>query len=71
MSIRCWADAYPIDDFNTAIDVQFFSDLPLNLLTTPANKFCIFFPQDAHSGMISEHHLHKAVFKIAVSPAGK
>lgn len=61
----------PIDDFNTANDVQFFSDLPLNWLTTPVNKYCIFFPEDAHSGMISEHHLHKAVFKIAVNPTGK
>jgi YhcH/YjgK/YiaL family protein len=61
----------PIDDFSTANDVQFFSDLPLNYLTTPAQKFCIFFPEDAHSGMISEHHLHKAVFKIAVNPTSK
>lgn len=58
----------PIDDFNTANDVQFINDAPLNWLSTPANKFCIFFPEDAHSGMISEHHLHKAVFKIAVNP---
>jgi beta-galactosidase beta subunit len=58
----------PIDDFNTANDVQFFNDAPLNWLSTPANKFCIFFPEDAHSGIISEHHLHKAVFKIAVNP---
>jgi YhcH/YjgK/YiaL family protein len=61
----------PIDEFNTAKDVQFFNDAPLNWLTIPANKCCIFFPEDAHSGMISEHHLHKAVFKIAVNPTGK
>jgi biofilm protein TabA len=59
----------PIDDFNTANDVQFFEDTPLNWLATPANKFCVFFPEDAHSGMISEHSIHKAVFKIAVNPA--
>lgn len=57
-----------IDGFNTANDVQFFEDAPLNLLSTPPNKFCIFFPEDAHSGMVSGHHLHKAVFKIAVNP---
>lgn len=61
----------PIDAFNTANDVQFFSDLPLNWFVTSANKFCIFFPGDAHSGMISAHHLHKAVFKIAVNPTCK
>lgn len=61
----------PIDKFNTTNDVQFYNDLPLNWLTTPANKFCIFFPEDAHSGMVSEHHLHKAVFKIAVNPTDK
>jgi biofilm protein TabA len=57
-----------IDSFNTTNDVQFFEDSPLNWLITPANTFCIFFPEDAHSGMISEHLLHKAVFKIAVNP---
>lgn len=57
-----------IDSFNTTNDVQFFEDLPLNWLSTPPNKFCIFFPEDAHSGMVSDHHLHKAVFKIAVKP---
>ncbi|MDI1300205.1 YhcH/YjgK/YiaL family protein [Methylotenera sp.] len=57
-----------IDSFNTTNDVQFFEDLPLNWLNTQPNKFCIFFPEDAHSGMVSEHHLHKAVFKIAVKP---
>ena len=57
-----------IDSFNIANDVQFFKDAPLNWLTTTANQFCIFFPEDAHSGMVSEHHLHKAVFKIAVNP---
>lgn len=60
-----------IDSFNTVNDVQFFKDSPLNWLTTHANKFCIFFPEDAHSGMISEHHIHKAVFKIAVQPKNK
>ena len=55
-----------IDSFNTANDVQFFNDKPLSWLITPPNKFCIFFPEDAHSGMVSEQHLHKAVFKIAV-----
>jgi YhcH/YjgK/YiaL family protein len=61
----------PMDEFNTANDVQFFNDSPLNWLMTPANKFCIFFPEDAHSGMVSEQHLHKAVFKIAVIPTTK
>jgi len=57
-----------IDSFNTANDVQFFEDTPLNWLSTPPNRFCIFFPEDAHSGMVSEHQLHKAVFKVAVNP---
>ncbi len=55
-----------IDSFNTSNDVQFFEDSPLNWFSTSDNKFCIFFPEDAHLGMISEHHLHKAVFKVAV-----
>lgn len=58
-----------IDEFNIANDVQFYNDAPLNWIRAPANKFCIFFPEDAHSGMISEHSIHKAVFKIAVNPA--
>jgi biofilm protein TabA len=57
-----------IDSFNPASDVQFFEDIALNWFTTPANNFCIFFPEDANSGMVSGHHLHKAVFKIAVNP---
>lgn len=59
---------HAIDSFNTVNDVQFFKDSPLNWIKTPANMFCIFFPEDAHSGMISEHHIHKAVIKIAVQP---
>ena len=61
----------PMDEFNTTKDVQFFKDSPLIWLTTPTNKFCIFFPEDAHSGMVSKHHLHKAVFKISVNPIKK
>ena len=57
------------DEYNPLRDVQFFADAPLNWLTTPTNKFCIFFPEDAHSGMVSEHPIHKAVFKIAVNPS--
>lgn len=55
-----------IDSFNITNDVQFFEDSPLNWLITPPNKFCIFFPEDAHSGMVSKQYLHKAVFKIAI-----
>lgn len=57
--------------YNPAHDVQFFGDAPLNWLTVPANQFCIFFPEDAHSGMVSAQHIHKAVFKVAVNPNHK
>jgi YhcH/YjgK/YiaL family protein len=70
MGWRPLADCHEVlEEYNLLRDVQFFKDSPINWLITPANKFCIFFPEDAHSGMVSEHAIHKAVFKIAVNPA--
>jgi len=60
-----------LESYDELRDVQFFEDEPTAWLATPANKFCIFFPEDAHAALVSEHHIHKAVFKIAVNPAGK
>jgi YhcH/YjgK/YiaL family protein len=60
-----------IEAYDTTRDVQFFEDAPTAWLATPANKFCIFFPEDAHSALVSEHHIHKAVFKVAVNPTNK
>ena len=57
--------------YDATHDVQFFEDKPTAWITTPANKFCIFFPEDAHAALVSEHYIHKAVFKIAMQSTGK
>lgn len=58
----------PIDIYNKAHDVQLFNSMPSVWLPTPANSFCIFFPEDAHTALVGSGMIHKAVFKIAVAP---
>lgn len=59
----------PIDDYNATYDVQLFNSMPTAWVTTPANSFCIFFPEDAHTALVGTGSIHKAVFKVAVAPS--
>lgn len=59
----------PIGDFNTERDIRFFQDAADSWISTPANAFCIFFPEDAHAPLVSTGKIHKLIFKIAVTTA--
>ncbi|ACT48097.1 YhcH/YjgK/YiaL family protein [Methylotenera mobilis] len=58
----------PVDEYSPAYDVQLFNAMPTAWIATPANSFCIFFPEDAHTALVGTGSIHKAVFKIAVNP---
>ncbi len=47
-------------------DIMFFNDTPDAYNTLTAGQFTIFFPNDAHSPLISDGDLHKVVIKVAV-----
>jgi YhcH/YjgK/YiaL family protein len=56
----------PMSDYNAQADIQFFYDYPASWISTPAESFCIFFPEDTHAPLVSADHIHKIVLKIAV-----
>lgn len=56
----------PIAEYNEARDIRFFNDAAVSWISTPANTFCIFFPDDAHAPLVSEGKIRKLIFKIAV-----
>jgi YhcH/YjgK/YiaL family protein len=56
----------PIDEYNDERDIRFFNDAAESWISTPANTFCIFFPDDAHAPLVSTGKIRKCVFKIAV-----
>ncbi|MGV8933149.1 MAG: YhcH/YjgK/YiaL family protein [Gallionellaceae bacterium] len=56
----------PVDDYNEAHDIRFFNDTADSWISTPANTFCIFFPEDAHAPLVSSGKIRKLVFKISV-----
>ncbi len=56
----------PMDDYNKDRDIRFFNDAADSWISTPANTFCIFFPEDAHAPLVSSGKIRKLVFKIAV-----
>ena len=57
----------PISDYNEERDIRFFNDAADSWISTPANSFCIFFPQDAHAPLVSTGKIRKLIFKIAVT----
>lgn len=63
------ADCYnPIGEHSQEKDILFFQDAPVAWLATPPEHFCIFFPEDAHAPLVSDHPIRKIIFKIAVTP---
>jgi biofilm protein TabA len=60
----------PVGDYSAERDIRFFRDAPAVWIATPADHFCIFFPEDAHAPLVSEGSIRKVIFKIAVD-AGK
>lgn len=56
----------PVSDYNEERDIRFFNDTADSWISTPANSFCIFFPDDAHAPLVSTGTIRKLVFKVAV-----
>lgn len=56
----------PIDEHNAERDIRFFADEAATWISTPANHFCIFFPEDAHAPLIGNGPIRKVIFKVAV-----
>jgi biofilm protein TabA len=56
----------PVSDYSEERDIRFFNDTADSWIGTPANTFCIFFPDDAHAPLVSEGKIRKLIFKIAV-----
>ena len=57
----------PLGEYDTEKDIRFFNDAPDSWITTRANAYCIFFPQDAHAPLVSTRKIRKLIFKIAVA----
>ena len=57
----------PVSEYSKAKDIQFFSDTADAWISTPANAYCIFFPQDTHAPLVGTGKIRKVIFKIAVS----
>lgn len=56
----------PVDVYNEERDIRFFNDTADSWISTPANTFCIFFPEDAHAPLVGTGKIRKLIFKIAV-----
>lgn len=56
----------PESEFSVANDCIFFTDPSELWLDLGAERFAIFFPQDAHAPLAGEGPVHKIVIKVAV-----
>jgi YhcH/YjgK/YiaL family protein len=56
----------PVSDYSVERDIRFFNDAADAWISTPANSYCIFFPQDTHAPLVSTGKIRKLIFKIAV-----
>ncbi len=56
----------PQGEFDTAKDVVLYNDAPDAFVATGPGSFTIFFPEDAHTPLLSDGNLHKVVVKIAI-----
>lgn len=59
----------PVSDYSAERDIRFFNDAADAWISTPANSYCIFFPQDAHAPLVSTGKIRKLIFKISVEPS--
>lgn len=67
MGWKALADCHePLDEHNAERDIRFFADEAATWISTPADHFCIFFPEDAHAPLVSNGPIRKVIFKVAV-----
>ncbi|MBI3958385.1 MAG: YhcH/YjgK/YiaL family protein [Chloroflexi bacterium] len=57
----------PQSAFDTAKDAVLYDDTPDAFVATGPGSFTIFFPEDAHTPLLSPGNLHKVVVKIAIA----
>jgi YhcH/YjgK/YiaL family protein len=58
----------PVSEHSEEKDIRFFHDAPASWVATPADHFCIFFPEDAHAPLVAKGEIRKVIFKVAVNP---
>ena len=52
--------------YDSAKDLEFYTDRPSVWIPVPAGNFAIFFPEDAHAPMAGTEFMVKVVVKVAV-----
>ncbi len=52
--------------YDSEKDIEYFSDSPQTYFTLKPGSFAIFFPDDAHSPMVGNGIIHKAVVKVKI-----
>ena len=57
--------------YNSAKDVELYTDAPQDWFVLKAGIFCIFFPQDAHAPLAGTGSSKKIVVKVAVQSSGR
>ncbi|MEQ1629045.1 MAG: YhcH/YjgK/YiaL family protein, partial [Gallionella sp.] len=63
MGWKALADCHqPLDVHNAERDIRFFADEAATWISTPADHFCIFFPEDAHAPLVSSGPIRKVIF---------
>jgi len=55
-----------LSPFDEEKDTALFNDEPLLWCDIPPGSFAIFFPEDAHTPMVSDGEIHKIILKVAV-----
>jgi biofilm protein TabA len=56
----------PAGEYNPVKDASFFADAPVLWHSLAPRSFAIFFPEDAHAGMIGSGEIRKVVVKLLV-----
>jgi len=57
----------PAGDYDREKDARFFNDRPDIWLPVRAGSFAVFFPQDAHTAMVSAENIRKVIVKVAAA----
>jgi YhcH/YjgK/YiaL family protein len=56
----------PVNPHNFETDAQFYKDQPAFWFPVNPDCYALFFPEDAHTAMISDGEIHKVIIKVAV-----
>jgi biofilm protein TabA len=56
----------PKGEFSTERDAIFFEDAPIHYFKLEQAHFVVFFPEDAHNGMIGDELISKIIVKVRI-----